>query len=143
MLVRVPQDAPTLEQAAAEVAKGGTILIAPGHYSEELEINTPDVTVRGEDRNGTVIDGGGIRPYGVVVIADGVRVENLTVTGATFYGVLFTGLHDANGPSAESAGNYQPWDPNKFPPLQRFRSTMSPPTTTACMGSTLLTPAMA
>ena len=57
----------------------------------------------------------------MVVIADGVRVENLTVTGATFYGVLFTGLHDANGPSAESAGNYQPWDPNKFPPLQRFR----------------------
>jgi hypothetical protein len=120
MLVRVPQDAQTLEQAAAKVSKGGTILLAPGHYSEQLEINTPDVTVRGEDRNGTVIDGGGIRPYAVVVIADGVRVENLTVTGATFYGVLFTGLHDANGPSAESAGNYQPWDTNKFPPLQRF-----------------------
>jgi hypothetical protein len=120
-LVRVPQDVGTLAEAATKVAKGGTILISAGHYAEQLEISTPDVTVRGADRNGTVIDGGGVRPYGVVVIADGVRVENLTVTGATFYGVLFTGLHDANGPSAESAGNYQPWDPDKFPPLQRFR----------------------
>ena len=69
----------------------------------------------------TVIDGGGLRPYGIVVIADGVRVENLTVTGATFYGVLFTGLHDANGPSAHTADGYHAWDPAKFPPLQRFR----------------------
>ena len=68
-----------------------------------------------------MIDGGGIRPYGIVVIADGVRVENLTVTGATFYGVLFTGLHDANGPSAHTADGYHAWDPSKFPPLQRFR----------------------
>ena len=120
-LVRVPQDAPTLTGAASRVAAGGTILLAPGTYSEQLQISTPDVTVRGEDRNSTVIDGGGVRPYGIVVIADGVRVENLTVTGATFYGVLFTGLHDANGPSAHTADGYHAWDPAKFPPLQRFR----------------------
>ncbi|GAA1953554.1 right-handed parallel beta-helix repeat-containing protein [Microbacterium deminutum] len=120
LLVRVPQDASTLSEAAEQVAPGGTILIAPGTYDDELQINTPDVTVRGEDRNATVIDGGGIRPYGIVSIADGVTVENLTVTGATFYGVLFTGLHDKNGPSAPTADGYTPWDPEAFPPLQRF-----------------------
>ena len=118
--IRVPQDAATLADAADRVGPGGTIVIAPGIYAEELVIDTPDVTVRGEDRNGTVIDGGGLRPYGIVVIADGVRVENLTVTGATFYGVLFTGLHDENGPSAPTATGYEPWDPAQFPPLQRF-----------------------
>ncbi len=118
--IRVPQDAATLELAADRVQTGGTIVIAPGVYEEQLVIDTPDVTVRGEDRNGTVIDGGGLRPYGIVAIADGVRVENLTVTGATFYGVLFTGLHDENGPSAPTATGYEPWDPEQFPPLQRF-----------------------
>ena len=120
-LVRVPQDAATLAQAAARVAVGGTIVLAPGSYAEQLQISTPDVTIRGEDRDTTVIDGGGMRPYGIVVIADGVRVQNLTITGATFYGVLFTGLHDANGPSAHTADGYHAWDPSKFPPLQRFR----------------------
>ncbi len=121
VVVRVPQDAPTLADAAERVSAGGTILLAAGRYPEQLQISTPDVTVRGEDRNHTVIDGGGLRPYGIVIIADGVRVENLTVTGATFYGVLFTGLHDANGPSAHTADGYHAWDPSKFPPLQRFR----------------------
>ena len=115
------EDAATLAEAADRVAPGGTILIGAGNYAEQLLIDTPDVTVRGADRNDTVIDGGGIRPYGVVAIADGVRVENLTVTGATFYGVLFTGLHDENGPSAPTADGYQRWDPQQFPPLQRFR----------------------
>ena len=119
-VVRVPADAATLTEAADRVAPGGMILIAPGTYDEQLLIDTPDVTVRGEDRNDTVIDGGGIRPYGVVAIADGVRVENLTVTGATFYGVLFTGLHDESGPSAHTADGYEQWDPEQFPPLQRF-----------------------
>ena len=120
-LVRVPQDAATLTDAANLVAPGGTILIGAGNYPEQLLLDTPDVTVRGADRNATVIDGGGIRPYGIVAIADGIRVENLTVTGATFYGVLFTGLHDENGPAAPTTGGYQKWDPQQFPPLQRFR----------------------
>ena len=66
-LVRVPEDVPTLAEAADRVAPGGTILIGAGNYAEQLLIDTPDVTVRGADRNATVIDGGGIRPYGIVV----------------------------------------------------------------------------
>lgn len=120
LLVRVPEDAPTLADAANRISPGGIIEIAAGSYAEQLLIETPDVTVRGESRNETIIDGGGIRPFGIVAVADGVRVENLTVTGATFYGVLFTGLHDENGPSAPTVDGYTQWDPADFPPLERF-----------------------
>lgn len=120
LIIRVPSEVSTLAEAAELVRPGGVISIAPGTYNEQLMIETPDVTVRGEDRNDTIIDGEGIRPYGVVAVADGVRVENLSVTGATFYGVLFTGLHDENGPSAPSATSYEQWDPKQFPPLERF-----------------------
>ncbi|WP_396668799.1 right-handed parallel beta-helix repeat-containing protein [Microbacterium sp. R86528] len=119
-LVQVPGDAETLAEASELVAEGGTIEIGAGVWTEQLLVSTPDVTVRGADRNATIIDGEGLRPYGVVGIADGVRIENLTVTGATFYGVLVTGLHDEAGPAAHGAGAYEPFDPDAFPPLQRF-----------------------
>lgn len=119
-IIHVPAEVPTLT-AAEQLAKPGDVIqIAAGTYDEQLLISTPDITVRGEDRNATIIDGGGVRPYGIVAMADGVRVENLTVANATFYGLLFTGLHDKNGPSAPTANNYEQWDPKKFPPLQRF-----------------------
>ena len=120
-LVRVPEDASTFEDAAALVAEGGTIEIGEGTWEESLLVTTPDVTVRGADRNATVIDGGGVRPFGVVGVASGVRIENLTVTGATFYGVLVTGVFDGSGPAAHGAGAYEPFDPQEFPPLQRFQ----------------------
>ncbi|MEP6482303.1 MAG: right-handed parallel beta-helix repeat-containing protein [Rhodoglobus sp.] len=120
MVVEVPKDAATLAGALAAVAPGGMILISPGVYPEQLVVNKKDVTVRGLDRNATIIDGGGTRPFGVVGIADGVRIENLTVRNTTFYGVLVTGLHDGNGPSANTGQDYKKIDPAKSPPLQRF-----------------------
>ncbi len=120
MLVEVPKDAATLTDALTAVAPGGMILVSPGVYNEQLVVNKKDVTVRGLDRNQTIIDGEGTRPYGVVGIADGVRIENLTVRNTTFYGVLVTGLHDENGPSAHNGQDYSKLDPAKSPPLQRF-----------------------
>jgi hypothetical protein len=119
-VVRVPEDAKSLSEAVKKVEPGGMILVDKGTYRESVTIDKPDVTIRGVDRDATVIDGEGIRPYGIVGIADGVRVQNLTVKEHTFYGVLVTGLHDANGPAAESSEGYEPFDPDKFPPLQRY-----------------------
>jgi hypothetical protein len=120
-IVRVPADAPTIQKALDEVAAGGMVLVSPGTYQETALINKPDVTVRGTDRNTVIIDGEGKRPYGVVGIADGVRIENLTVRRTTFYGVLVTGLHDDSGPRAnDDSSGYETFDPEKFPPLQRF-----------------------
>ncbi|OZD54515.1 hypothetical protein CH252_08895 [Rhodococcus sp. 06-1477-1B] len=118
--VRVPDDVSTIGEAVSRVAEGGLVLVGPGTYDEQVLIDKPNVTLRGTDRNATVIDGGGVRSYGVVAIADGISIENLTVARATFYGVLVTGLHDANGPSAHGVDGYTHLDPAAFPPIQRF-----------------------
>ncbi len=119
-VVEVPKDAPTLAAALGSVQPGGMILLSPGTYKEQLVIDKVDVTIRGLDRNTVVIDGEGTRPYGIVGIADGVRIENLTVRNTTFYGVLVTGQHDKNGPQAHTGDDYTKLDPTKFPPLERF-----------------------
>jgi parallel beta-helix repeat protein len=120
VVVSVPADAPTLAAALEAVSPGGMILLSPGVYTEQLVIDKVDVTIRGLDRNTTIVDGELKRPFGIVGIADGVRIENLTVRNTTFYGVLVTGLHDENGPSAHTSEGYTKLDPEKFPPLQRF-----------------------
>jgi nitrous oxidase accessory protein NosD len=119
-IVRVPADANTISAAMAKVHAGGMVLVSPGTYKESVTIDKKDVTLRGTDRNAVIIDGELIRPEGVLVIADGARVENLTVKSHTFNGVLVTGLHDKNGASAHGVDGYQKLDPTKFPPIQRF-----------------------
>lgn len=119
-VVRVPADAATITEAVDLVAPGGLVLIEPGVYAEQVLVDTEDVTIRGVDRNDTIIDGEGVRSYGIVGIADGIRVENLTVREATFYGVLITGMHDENGPTAHGGDGYTRLDPETFPPVQRF-----------------------
>jgi len=116
----VPSEVKTLVEAEKRAQPGDMILIAPGVYKEQLLVETPDITIRGEDRNTVVIDGEGTRSFGIVSVADGVRVENLTTQNAIYYGVLFTGLHDENGPSAPTVNGYEAWNPEEFPPLQRF-----------------------
>ncbi len=120
-VVRVPEEAATISEAMELVAEGGLVLVAPGTYHEEVLIKKNGVTLRGEDRNEVIIDGEGRRPYGVVGVASGITVENLTVTRATFYGVLVTGMFtEEGGPSARENAGYTTLDPEEFPPLQRF-----------------------
>ncbi len=119
-VVQVPADAPTISEAVDLVAEGGMVLVSPGTYEEEVTIDKAGVTLRGLDRNETVIDGGGTRAFGVFASADGVRIENLTVHSTLFYGVLVTGMHDENGPLAHGGPGYTELDPSEFPPVERF-----------------------
>lgn len=120
-LVAVPSDVPTIGQAVELVAEGGMVLIEPGVYREQVVVDRPNITIRGLDRNETVIDGEGRRPFGIVATADGVTIQNLTVHSTTFYGVLVTGMHSDDGsPTAHGGDGYTALDPEKFPPLQRF-----------------------
>ncbi len=119
-IVRVPQDTPTINGGIDLVSNGGLVLVSPGTYAEEVVVDKADVTLRGVDRNATVIDGGGIRSFGVFASADGVRIENLTVHSTVFYGVLVTGMHDENGPLAHGGPGYTELDPSEFPPVERF-----------------------
>lgn len=119
-LVHVPGDVDTIQAGVDLVAAGGMVLVSPGVYPEEVTIATPDITLRGTDRNGVVIDGGGARAFGVFASADGARIENLTVHSTLLYGVLVTGLHDEDGPIAHGGPGYTTLDPNEFPPVERF-----------------------
>ncbi|UFU06795.1 right-handed parallel beta-helix repeat-containing protein [Ruania halotolerans] len=119
-VVRVPGDTATIGAAMEEVAPGGLVLVEPGTYPEEVTIDVENVTLRGTDRNQVIIDGAGVRSFGVVATADGVRIENLTVHSALFYGVLVTSMHDESGPLAHGGPGYTELDPAEFPPLERF-----------------------
>ena len=83
-VLKVP-DAYATIQAAVDAAKpGDLVLIAPGTYNEAVQVETDQLTIRGVDRNTTVLDGqlkldNGIR----VVGAKGVAIENLTATNYT------------------------------------------------------------
>ncbi|MBO9627215.1 MAG: right-handed parallel beta-helix repeat-containing protein [Microbacterium sp.] len=95
-VVRVPEDA-SLTDAGGLVADGGVILIAPGTYTESLDVRGDDVTVRGEDRNTVILDGELTRSNGVVGTGERIAVENLTVRNFLQNGVLITGVTDENG----------------------------------------------
>ena len=118
-VVRVPEDAATIQEAVDAAAPGDVVEVGPGVYEESVSITTEGLTLRGTDRNDVVIDGGGLRANGVVVTASGVAVENLTVRDHTLNGVLVTGLTEEGGLARGSDG-YTRLDPDDYPPLQGF-----------------------
>ena len=92
--VRVPADFPTIQQGVDAAEPGGMVLIGGGVYEESVTVSVPYVTIRGVDRNETIIDGGGERETGIQVIeADGVTIQNLTVRNHTGNGIAWLGVH--------------------------------------------------
>ncbi|MFF2371387.1 nitrous oxide reductase family maturation protein NosD [Agromyces sp. NPDC058110] len=117
--IDVPGDADTIQAAVDQARPGDRIEVAAGVYEESVAISTPEIVLHGTDRDGVVIDGGGLRPNGIVVTAPGVAVENLTVRDHTLNGVLVTGLTEDGGLARGSDG-YTRLDPDEYPPLQGF-----------------------
>ena len=66
--VHVPADFPTVQEAVDHAKPGGMVLIAPGVYHEAVVVTTPYITIRGEDRNRSIIDGkaADFRPSGTL-----------------------------------------------------------------------------
>ncbi|MFM7509478.1 MAG: right-handed parallel beta-helix repeat-containing protein [Actinomycetota bacterium] len=68
------------------------MLIAPGTYAEAVDVTTPNITIRGEDRNGVILDGGFELENGIRVLdTDGVVVENMTARNYKSNGFFWTG----------------------------------------------------
>ena len=74
------------------------VLIASGTYEEAVVVTTPFITIRGEDRDRTILDGEGLLPNGIHVIeADGVSIENLTAHHFALNGFQWTGVFGYRG----------------------------------------------
>jgi hypothetical protein len=54
-VVRVPHDFPTIQQAVDAVAEGGTVLIEPGTYQENIQI-TKSIRLIGTDQSSVIIE---------------------------------------------------------------------------------------
>jgi parallel beta-helix repeat protein len=96
----VPDNYPTIQSAINGVNSGDSILVRRGTYNENVVANKT-VALFGEDRNDTVIDGGGLG-YGV-----GIRgVDNVTISNFTVQNCQ-TGIYagDYGSGIASSRGN--------------------------------------
>lgn len=86
--IAVPSDRPTIQEAVDDAEPGALVFVAPDTYEESVEVTTPELTIRGADRNDVVLDGEFERDHGIVVEADGVALENMTTRhyrGTAFY----------------------------------------------------------
>lgn len=89
--IRVPLDHFSVQAAVDAAQPGDLILLDPGVYTEEIVIGTPDVVIRGRDRNTVFIDGLHSATTGITVRADGVAIENLTVRNYTGDAIIVQG----------------------------------------------------
>ena len=86
----VPEEYGTIQAAVDAADEGDLILISPGTYTEAVDVVTPDLTIRGLDRDTVVLDGGFELDNGIRVLgAPGVAVENLTAQNYTSNGVFW------------------------------------------------------
>ncbi|MER5867820.1 right-handed parallel beta-helix repeat-containing protein [Kitasatospora sp. NPDC002040] len=123
-VVRVPQDAPSIQRGVDAARPGDVVLVSPGVYRESVLLAKPRVVLRGADRNAVVVDGEFRRVNGITVTGAESAVENLTVRHHLANGLLFTGVTDERlqGRGAGGSG-YDPLDTERFPPLQGFRAS--------------------
>jgi plastocyanin len=93
----VPGDYPNIQAAVDAADPGDLVLIDPGVYREAVTVTTPGLTIRGKDRNATILDGEFTRDNGIAVTADGVAIENLTARNYTVNGFFWNGVTGYRG----------------------------------------------
>lgn len=94
---RVPGTYETIQAAVNDAEPRDLVLVGPGVYTERVEVNdTPRLTIRGTDRNETILDGEYGGYTGITVTSDDVVVENLTLRGWQ-YGVYWVGVEGYRG----------------------------------------------
>ena len=105
----VPDDYETIQDAVNDSDPGDLVLIKPGIYYEEVIVNVPSITIRGWDRNKTIIDGEFERGNGILVAGvDGVTIENITARNALLNGFYWATVRGYRGSylTAYNNGDY-------------------------------------
>lgn len=95
--LEVPGQYSTIQAAVDAAAEDALVLIAPGVYKEAVVVNSPNIVIRGKDRNEVILDGELENDNGFHVFADGVAIENLTVRRYKTNGVFWDGVDGYRG----------------------------------------------
>ena len=98
-VLRVPQDAPTIQAAVDAATPGDLILVDRGTYPGGVVVppSKSNITIRGVDRNTVVLDGGDTQDNGIVVHADGVTLQNLSAHNFRQNGFYWEGVTGFTG----------------------------------------------
>lgn len=96
--IAVPADFATIQEAVNAASPGDLILVSPGVYTEAVDVETDDLTIRGLDRNEVILDGNFELTNGIKVVgANGVVVENMTGRHFTSNSFFWTGVDGYRG----------------------------------------------
>jgi len=106
--LRVPEDYLTISAAVKAAQPGDLIAVAPGIYHEKVTVQTPDLTIRGRNRNTVILDGNFTMPNGFLVTANDVVLENMTARHYVGNGFYWYGVHGYRGSylTAYANGDY-------------------------------------
>jgi hypothetical protein len=97
-IVEVPGELASIQAAVDAASPGDLVLISPGTYREAVDVTTDELTIRGLDRGGVILDGGFELENGIRVVgANGVAVENMTAINYTKNGFFWTGVEGYRG----------------------------------------------
>lgn len=109
-VLRVPQDFKSIQSAVKKASAGDLILVGAGIYNEAVDVSgTPDITIRGVDRNKVILDGRFTLENGIRVLnTNGVVIENMTARNYVSNGFYWTGSDYYRGSYLTSYrnGNY-------------------------------------
>jgi parallel beta-helix repeat protein len=90
----VPGTHPTIQAAIDATINGDTVLVTPGTYVENLDVQGKDITIRGFGAAFTIVDGGGVGP--TIKYSPGSTrlsvLEDLTVTNGAGVGAATDAL---------------------------------------------------
>ena len=109
----MPADFPTIQAAVNAATAGDLVLIAKGVYHEAVDVKTPGITIRGEDRMGVELDGRDasgkpVLPNAIYVEANDVIIENMTAHHYVGNGFFWKGVTGYRGSylTAYDLGDY-------------------------------------
>jgi hypothetical protein len=112
-ILHVPAEFPTIQAAVNAATMGDLVLIAKGVYHEAVDVKTPCITIRGEDRVGVQLDGRDasgtpVLPNGIYIEANNVIIENMTAHHYQGNGFFWKGVTGYRGSylTAYDLGDY-------------------------------------
>lgn len=94
-VIRVPSEVPDLQQAIDAANGGDLILVEPGVYPGGVTVpgGKDGLTIRGLNRNTTILDGEHTRSVGITSLADNITVENMTARNFTAHGFYWRSMN--------------------------------------------------